>query len=287
MTWPDRPRLLLSYAYITEPTLNVPDTADVLIDSGAFTAHTTGKQVNLGEYCGFLAANADKVTAAFALDVIGDATASLTNYHRMRDRLDGRVTIIPTWHVGSSWEALDELLTLTDYVAVGGMVPHYRQRAALTRVCIKAHLKARAAGVRLHGLGATGNAVRRLPWHSVDSSSWTMPRRRPLVYVADRAGYVRSITRGNVKEATANAATLRRYGLDPAEFATYGSSVASTVGADIARARVAAAVTASLRSYMHAEATHPHDTRIYLAGQPGDVPTIRAAWLAGSPWAQA
>ena len=98
---------------------------------------------------------------------------------------------------------------------------------------------------------------------------------------------MRGVTRGNFKEATANAVTLRRYGLDPAEFVQYGSSVSATVGADVARNRVAAAVTASLRSYMHAEATHPHDTRIYLAGQPSDIPTIRAAWLAGSPWAQA
>ena len=285
-TWPDRPRVLLSYAYTGDAPLNLPQGVDVLIDSGAFTAHTSGRPIALDDYIRFLEAHRGQFTAAFALDVIGDPAASLHNYQVMRHALPAEITIIPTWHMGSAWSELAHLLSLTNYVGIGGMVPYYRRRDMLMRQGVRAHKMAKDAGCKLHGLGASGSTVLQLPWYSVDSSSWTIPRRRPLVYVADRSGAMRSVTRGNRREVAAHADTLRRYGLNPTEFAGYGSSSSSRVGAGTAKARVARAVTASLRSYMHAESTNANGTRYYMAGTPRDVPDITHAWGLGSPWRQ-
>ena len=53
-TWPERPRVLLSYAYTGDAPLNLPQGVDVLIDSGAFTAHTSGRPIVLDDYIRFL-----------------------------------------------------------------------------------------------------------------------------------------------------------------------------------------------------------------------------------------
>lgn len=287
--WPDRPRALVSYAYITTATLPGPfPTWDTIIDSGAFTAYTSGKAIDRAAYTDWLAANAGRFTAAFALDVIGDPAASLANYRHQKAALRGTgVTLIPTWHMGAPWDVLTELCEDTDYVAVGGMVPYYRRRPLLMRNCIRAHQIARDHEVRLHGLGASGSTVRQLPWYSVDSSSWAMPRRQPIVYLADQHGTMRSVTRGNADEARRHAAVLRRYGLNPTEYATYGSSTAKRVGKDEARRRTDRAVVASARSYMWSEVTNPSGTLIYLATSPTVADPIGQAWDAGPPYPRA
>lgn len=288
--WPDRPRLLMSYAYLAGPTLP-PEArgSDILIDSGAFTAFTSGKIIDRDEYTDYLIRNQGHFTAAFALDVIGDPDASLANYRAQLARLPDTVRLIPTWHMGSSWKYLEAMCASSDYVSIGGMVPYYRRRSLLMRNCIEAHQIARRTGTRLHGLGATGSTIRRLPWHSVDSSSWTMPKRMPLVYVADQFGTMRSITRGNPNEARQHAATLRRYGLNPTEFATYGSSTAARAGSTEARRRTRAATVASARSYYWSEAANPSGMMIYLASAPSadSLKLLREAWDAGPPYGAA
>ena len=287
--WPDRPRALVSYAYITTPALPDPlPTWDILIDSGAFTAYTSGKTIDRAAYTDWLAANAGRYTAAFALDVIGDPTASLANYEWQRSALRGTgVTLIPTWHMGAPWDVLESMCQTAGYVSIGGMVPYFRRRPLLMRNCIRAHQIARNHGVRLHGLGASGSTVRQLPWYSVDSSSWAMPRRQPVVYVADQHGTMRTIQRGNGKDARRHASTLRRYGLNPTEYATYGSSTAKRVGKDEARSRTDRAVVASARSYMWSEAANPTGTLIYLATSPGATGPIGQAWADGPPYPRA
>lgn len=284
--WPDRPRVLLSYAYITAPALPDPlPSWDVLIDSGAFTAYSSGKAIDRAAYTDWLGNNAGKYTAAFALDVIGDPAASLANYRWQKSALRGTgVTLIPTWHMGAPWPVLEEMCADTDYAAVGGMVPYTHRTPLLMRNCIRAHQIARDTGTRLHGLGATGSGVRRLPWYSVDSSSWAMPRRMPVVYVANQHGIMRSIARGRGDEAKRHAATLRRYGLNPTEYSTYGSSTAKRVGKEEARRRTDRAVVASARSYMWSEVTSKPRTLIYLATTPTVTAPISQAWDAGPPY---
>src|SRR5690606_2000156 len=147
-------------------------------------------------------------------------------YDRMVDRLGDRVQIVPSWHIGSPWEELDRLCSVTDYVSVGGAVPYYRNRPALMRLLARAHRIAAEHGTRLHGLGIPANdAVHLLPWASVDSSSWAISRRRPFVYLAKRDGRMESLRFGNPLPP-AHVALVRQYGGEPRPMQTPGFSMA-------------------------------------------------------------
>lgn len=163
--WPEQPRALISYAYI-KPDDRLPADFDLLIDSGAYTAHTKGKEVDLGSYMQFLADRAGQYRAAFSLDVIGDPAASMRNYRIMRRNLPDEIRLIPTWHVGSGW---DEYRAVIDsgapLVGIGGAVAHSSRRIAsqLTRGC--------------GCMGSGRRACRRCAYRG---SRWTRPRGRTL-----------------------------------------------------------------------------------------------------------
>lgn len=274
--WPERPRALISYAYI-KPDEPLPADFDLLIDSGAFTAHTKGKEVDLGAYMQFLADRAGQYRAAFSLDVIGDPAASMRNYRTMRRNLPDEIRLIPTWHVGSGW---DEYRAVIDsgapLVGIGGAVAHSSRQNALMRTFVAAHRVAADAGVRLHGLGQTSLQAMRLPWESVDSSSWTYPRRFPMLLLARRDGGIRSMTRGKPL-TVAERHLVRTYGMDPRRVAS---------PARAAPPLVAEATVQTARSYIYTEQAGRHGTRVYLAyGSGSDIADyLRPAYRAGSPY---
>lgn len=282
--WPDRPRALVSYAYITDDW-TPPAGVDLLIDSGAFTAYTTGKRIDLDAYMQYLDTHRGRYRAAFALDVIGDADGSLVNYRIMRRSLPDSVAIIPTWHVTSGWEHFTALIDSgAPRIALGGAVSYSNQRTSLMRTFIRAHQLAQQAGVKLHGLGQTGNSVARLPWESVDSSSWTYPRQYPMLLLAKRNGDVVSIKRGRSLTA-ANTALVKRYGLDPLIVRSPRATMPDRVGRETANKRVDQFALTAARAYTYQEATHPTGARVHLACSPDNLDRyIIPAWQQGPPY---
>lgn len=290
--WPDRPRVLMSYAYakkFTAEDFATVDHADVIADSGAFTAANSGKPIDHNKYLEWLTTHAHTVRFAFSLDSIGDHQTSTTNYLHGRDVVDGRVQLVPTWHIGSPWEVLEDYCKMTDYVAIGGAVRAFRAKMSLLRVCRQAHDIAARTDTRLHGLGLTGFRVMRwLPWASVDSSSWSISARLPYLYLANSQGRLKSLNYG--RPMTEDQRELvRQYGGDPDGMDIEGYSLASHVGEELAAARKQWGVTASARSYMVAEAAkrayaNVADFRVYLAAPPKDATTITAAHRLGNPW---
>lgn len=275
-TWPKRPRGLISYAYINgdDP---LPADMDLLIDSGAYTSHTLGKTINIDDYMGYLDRHRGEYVAAFALDVIGDPAASLRNYRIMRRALDDSIKIIPTWHVGSDLGTLPPVLDSgAPTVAIGGAVGYSNRLPSVMPTFIHAHKAARSAGVTLHGLGQTGSTAALLPWESVDSSSWTYPRRFPMILLANRQGKIRSLKRG-VRLSAADRALVRAYGLPPADVERRGP----------ARPSLSTKLCiAACRAYTYAGAVSTHGTHVYLAfPNMIDISTyIVPAHRAGSPY---
>lgn len=282
--WPDKPRALVSYAYIADDW-TPPAGVDLLIDSGAFTAYTTGKRIDLDAYMQYLDTHRGRYRAAFALDVIGDADGSLANYRIMRRSLPDSVEIIPTWHVTSGWEHYTALIgSGAPRIALGGAVTYSNQRTSLMRTFIRAHQLAREAGVKLHGLGQTGNSVARLPWESVDSSSWTYPRQYPMLLLAKRNGDIVSIKRGQDLTA-ANTALVKRYGIDPLVARSPRATIPAHVGRDTANRRIEEFARAAARAYTYQEATHPTGARVHLACNPDDIDRyVTPAWRQGPPY---
>jgi hypothetical protein len=149
------------------------------LDSGAFSAWNSGKEIVLSEYIDYCHNNGEWDIVA-GLDVIGCWQQSKKNYIDMRD--DG-IDILPTFHIGEPWDYYQWMLSEWSYVALGGMVPYLSiknaaHKPALIRWLIKCHKLADMAGVRLHGFGCTTwNLVKMFDWGSVDSTSWSVGQR--------------------------------------------------------------------------------------------------------------
>jgi hypothetical protein len=279
VTWPERPRVLLSYAD-ADVRARLPEGFDIVVDSGAYTAHTKGIVIDREAYTAFLAENVGRYRFAIALDVIGDPEATRRNYVAMRSDLAGTgVRLVPVWHVKDDLARLTQLCRCTDLVAVGGMVGV--PTAALIRLAFPAHQEAASFGTKLHGLGVTSTRALTLPWSSVDSSSWTIARRYPLLYLTRPCGTIRRLERGRSLDA-ADAALVRRYGLDPDVVA----DKAATLGVP-GKAVVYDYRRAMARTYMEQE-RHGHRPMVFLStfGYDRELNLIAAAHSDGSPYPQ-
>lgn len=160
--------------------------ANIMLDSGAFTAWNIGKPVKLSELIEYdrdLIARYPHHTFTFiALDVIpgergrmateveiGKAVEkSYDNFLTMRQALPG-VKILPVYHSGESKKLRDAYLDLTDYICLSpNQNLSEKQRVIWARESF-------VNGYSFHGLATTGNKILSLvDWYSVDSSGWLM-----------------------------------------------------------------------------------------------------------------
>ena len=157
----------------------------IMLDSGAFTAWNSGKEVTLKELVDFN----DKVLARYpqheflliSLDVIpgergrkptADELAksieeSKQNFKVMQEHYKGRARVLPVYHTGEELSLRNYYMGLTDYLCLS-MDQTMSERDRLSwakRVAVP--------GWQYHGLAATGNnMVTQIRWSSADSSSW-------------------------------------------------------------------------------------------------------------------
>lgn len=286
--WPDRPRALVSFAFPKSLDVAMTKDLDLLIDSGAFTAFTIGKKIDLVEYADNLNRYGKRASAAFNLDVIGDWRASAKNYERLRSRVDNEVNILPVWHTASPVTELHRLCREHNYVGIGGAVEHASTPKRLMPALIRAHLVAREHGTLLHGLGVTGaTTLNRLPWHTADSSTWQEGHRYGHSRLADRNGKFRPLRWGQPLTLEARR-LVRQYGGDPNRVAGQGFNQVAVAGARALEDRswINRAVG---RAFMYVEGTnrtrHKTKLRLYLAATAEHaVQDIRPAWEEGTPW---
>lgn len=297
--WPDRPRLLMSYAYaekLTAADFAAYEGMDVIADSGAFTAFTLGAEIDHDAYLWWLQEHAAAVRFAFSLDVIFDAEASMRNYRYGREQLgDGGVRLVPTWHFGSPVSYLHDYCQMTNYVAVGGAVKFGKTPTDLRRGCRMVHDVAAQYGTRLHGLGITGTkTLFGLPWASVDSSSWKTFGRFAALPLAQADGRLVDVLEGRGGRALLpeRRALAQAYGLNTDEMQVegYGRAAAHDGGVlDAVRIRNANRA-ATARSFMYAEAVHrlkAPEFCLYFSVIPGDkydVANVVAGHALGNPF---
>lgn len=288
MTWPDRPRILQSYAYVDkmdrDEFARLYAGTDLLIDSGAFTAASLGKVIDRSAYVEYLLERAALISHAASLDVIGDWRTSARNYEWMVEKLDGRVDLLPVWHLGSPIHELERLCASNTFLAIGGCVPYASRPEILMRHLVQAHRIAREHGTGLHGLGVTGKQTMfRLPWATVDSSTWLSGARYGKLRLFDGRGF-RDVALGK-KPSLTDARLIRAFGGDPAAVAIPRFGIRTGRGAvGVAEARWIN--RASARAFMAAEEAKTGERRalrLYLSY--GDsrhhTPIIREAWSEG------
>jgi len=248
-------RLLLSYWYFKDANLDElvalfkGRPLDLFADSGAYSAFTAGGKVSVEDYAAWVCRWHKYFTVVSAPDVIGDAKQSLLDTEKMLKLVPSSVTVLPVFHVGEDWSALQTCCDLSPYIALGGMVPHSHTlhlRGWLTQCFAKiprAH--------RVHGFGMTNlNLLRAYPWASADSSSWTAGFRYGIFSLYDPKRRTIFTVHVNKPASLLRAASVLRY---------YGAS-ASTLSD---RAQM---ISLCVRSWQAIEDSL--DKRVYLVALP-------------------
>ena len=157
------------------------------LDSGAYSAWSVGKVVDLDAYCDFITANIEHIDVYACLDVIPgkpgseatqkerDSAAQQTweNYLYMVSK---GCNPLPVYHYGEDVKWLRNMLDHeVTYIGLGGLVgkSSKMRRLWLDRVFTMLTDKDGHPIVRTHGFGMTSvPLIFRYPWYSVDSISW-------------------------------------------------------------------------------------------------------------------
>lgn len=168
-----KPALLISFAYLKNWLKNQPLFCyrDWVMDSGAYSAHNSNRTIDIWEYidcCKKLLATDPTLTEVFALDVIGDWQSSAENCRIM---WENGVPAIPCFHADEPEEALVEMASKYPKIALGGVaLVNAKRKLKWAEQCFS-----RVWPKKIHGFAYGGeDAVMRLPWHSVDATSWEM-----------------------------------------------------------------------------------------------------------------
>ena len=169
----------------------------LFIDSGAFSAWTKGKIIDVDEYINWINQRSDFIDLYGQIDVIpGDirhgataeqvkeaAQATWENYLYMRPKMVKPEGLLYTFHVGEPYDYLRNALEWRDdkgdlipYIALGGMVgkPMPVKRSFLA-TCFKIISESSNPNIKVHAFGMTSlDLLESYPITSADSTSWIM-----------------------------------------------------------------------------------------------------------------
>lgn len=165
------PALLVSYYYLAkfEEHQRRYSYRDWVMDSGAFSAFTSGATINLQDYidcCKRLMNSDPTLTEIYALDVIGDCEGTKKNTEEMWRQ---GVPAIPCFHYGEPWDVLKEYCKEYPKVAIGGCVGK-RDKSKFLGQCF-----ARQWPHKFHGFGfGHEDVILGYPLHSTDATNWEL-----------------------------------------------------------------------------------------------------------------
>lgn len=279
-----RLRLLLSYWYFKNVDLDAlyeqylsKLRADLIADSGAFSAMTQGVTIALSDYASWLKRWEHLFSAYFNLDVIKDARKTFENQRALEDI---GLTPIPCFHVLEDWKWLERYIKDYRYIGLGVAGMTHRKNAVM-RWLVRCFQMAGTSAV-YHGFALTSlQVIRSFPWYSVDSSTWSSYRFGRVILFDQQKGRFIRIRFGNKRKAYENAQLLRAVNIEPEEIA------------DRKRNDRIKVCTASSLAYMQIErylqkkwgriripgqSTGEDGVKVYLALSNSDVRTMLSEW---------
>lgn len=171
--------LLLSFAFhdrLDHSTIKdrLPPGSLMWIDSGAFTAYTTGKKITVEQYADHLEANRGAWDYAFTLDVIGDHKASM----RQTEALISRgYPVTPIFTFGTPLKEFRAMCRDYGYIGAGGIVPLAKDRARVLKYLRTLTHVADEYGTAIHALGIAGRqtVIQSRVWSSDSSTVSSAP----------------------------------------------------------------------------------------------------------------
>lgn len=163
------------------------------IDSGAFSAWSLGKEVDIDSYCNWLNEYDEFVEIAAELDHIpgrkgqprtqkqNDEGGELSwkNYLYMCEKVENWEKILPVFHQGENWKYLHQMLEHQPKVPYIGLstnkeVSQIRRNSWLVK-CFEIIAKSSNPEVKTHAFGMTSlPALERFPFTSADSTGWIL-----------------------------------------------------------------------------------------------------------------
>jgi hypothetical protein len=241
-------------------------------DSGAFSALSLGQPISVEEYAEWLGVNRKNLSVYANLDVIKNAEATERNQRKL-EALGYRP--LPVFHTGSDFRHLDRLIQEYPYICLGGCVGVPIGR--LMPWLVQCYKRARAAGkgTVFHGFGLTQTeAIRALPWYSVDSSSWGIGYRYGRLDLFETStGKFRKAKMFEAKEVLPVAHLIREHGSSPDIFlsrARYHHRHAAAVSA-VAWRRLEGWLRRRHGAVPFPTAERSPGRHIYLAGSGGNL----------------
>lgn len=189
----------------------VGDDANIMIDSGAFTAHSTGKPIKLTDYMAFLEHWKGVYNYAMSLDVVHNTIATARNLVTLTD---AGHRVLPVYTATANERELRRIARDFDYIAYGGMVgvPKNLQQAATKRVVDIC----KETNTRVHALGQASQQMFQITQaHSGDSSAVSrMTLIRSLqIYDYNRRQMINAKI-GDKEDWRKNARLYQSYGLN-------------------------------------------------------------------------
>ena len=192
----------------------------VIGDSGAYSAMSLGKPIDLDKFCEWAERNRRHTEWIASLDAIGDPERSWANYRYMVR--NGLPDVVPTVHFPAPPAALDRYGD-RPLVGLGGVAARRDHPTVLKwLVSMFRHARDNHPAMRFHGWGITHRRyLDHLPFYSVDSSGFGAGYRYGQVSVFDPTLGKRVTFKLDKRAAAAHWQLLRRYyGTSATEFAT-------------------------------------------------------------------
>jgi hypothetical protein len=152
----------------------------LFLDSGAFSAFTQKKEIDVYDYIKFIKDNEKHIDIYANLDVIRDAEATLRNQKIMEKK---GLHPIPVFHKREDFKYLKDYVDNYDYIAIGGIASGETTESLVKflNTCWKQYIcntPDHMPRVKVHGFGVTSlNVMLRYPWYSVDSTTWVIASR--------------------------------------------------------------------------------------------------------------
>lgn len=205
--------LLMSYAFHAKTDLNMirakMPCGRILIDSGAFTAWSTGKEIKLNEYVDFLRNFEGVWDHAVTLDTIGDPIATAKNTRKLHGM---GIPVMPVFTVGDTLAEFDSMVRDVGYVCVGGTVGMNKEHQTRRLAMLQRRAEGLGGGIHALGVGAD-TALRKIRPYSSDASNVSGAFRFGTVIYWD-GKTLRHCSVKDTKKFAAAVPHIARHGID-------------------------------------------------------------------------
>lgn len=167
------PNLLLSYYYFkNKPLEEVVESLgykpNIMLDSGAYSAWNSGKQINIHDYMQYIKDNEKWIETYISCDIMQDAEGTFDRFNYMREQ---GFTPVPVFHYKTDEYWLDQYYEMGErYIALGSTIPELKK--TLVRMWIN-ELAVKYLDLEFHVLGTSRREILdHCDLHSCDSSGW-------------------------------------------------------------------------------------------------------------------